>query len=386
MYRSDSVDKYKVVLVGSLPIDLNTTGGVESVCLNLLSGFSTLEKVQVDFISFLKDINEIITVEYSANITIHYLPIRYPRFEIVDYLFNNRILVELLQRIKPKVIHIQGAVPTLLRFLFMSKRNIIVTQHGIMRAEIKHNVGIKNKLKFAFKTLIEKHYFPSFKNLIFISKYNFSLFPITEKYKYVLINNPVNPIFFNSDDEYMTTNPLQLVYIGWISKLKNILLLLNAIYFLKLKGIEYSLVVIGEFKEIEYKQKVIQFINEHGLNDQITFKGHLSQCRIKVELSQCGIMVLPSLQENTPVSIAEAMAMGKVVIASNVGGVSEMFEDKVSGFLIEKNNIESLSEKLELLYSNPHLLSEVSKQARLGAEKYRPKLVAEQTLRFYKSI
>jgi glycosyltransferase involved in cell wall biosynthesis len=376
----------KIILFGNLPLDLNKIkGGVESVCLNLLDGFAPFKEVEICFISFEKDIKQISILQYSTNCTIHYLPYKYPKYEILDYILNRKVLKKLIQRIQPDIIHIQGAAPSLLRFFNYSKHNIVVTQHGIMSEEIKYNKGLKKKAKFFFKVLVEKYYFPTFQNLVFISRYNFSLFPATHKHQYAFINNPVNGIFFNN--ESILGNSHQLIYIGWISRLKNVLLILNALNLLKNKNINYSLNIVGEFKEDLYKQQVIKFINEHELNGQVIFKGQLTQEQVKTELDNSSIFILPSLQENLPVSIAEAMARSKIVIASDVGAISEMFEDGISGFLIPPNDYNKLADKLEFLYFNKEIAIEVAKKAHVNAsEKYKPELIAKKTLDFYSHV
>ena len=376
----------KIILFGNLPLDLSKTkGGVESVCLNLLEGFSNFKTVKISFISFSNEIKEAYSHQYSANCRLHYLPYKYPALELVDYILNRKALKYLIQQIQPDIIHIQGASPSLLRFFNYCKHNIVVTQHGIMSEEIKYNQGLQKKAKFFFKVLIEKYYFPAFRNIIFISNYNFSLFQAAPKHNYAFINNPVNGIFFNNEPKH--GNSHQLVYIGWISRLKNVLLILNALHVLKKRNINYSLNIVGEFKEELYKQQVIKFIKEHDLNGQVTFKGQLTQEQVKTELDNSSIFILPSLQENLPVSIAEAMARGKIVIASDVGAISEMFEDGISGFLIPPNDYNKLADKLEFLHFNKEIAVEVARKAHITAsEKYRVELIAKKTVDFYSDL
>ena len=81
------------------------------------------------------------------------------------------------------------------------------------------------------------------------------------------------------------------------------------------------------------------------------------------------------------------MAQGKVVLASNVGAISEMITDKTSGFLFEKNNVEQLCALLRQLFNNHTLMESVSLQARKEAnEKFHPDLIALKTLEFYNQV
>jgi glycosyltransferase involved in cell wall biosynthesis len=66
------------------------------------------------------------------------------------------------------------------------------------------------------------------------------------------------------------------------------------------------------------------------------------------------VVVLTSLNEGTPVSIIEAMASGKAVVSTDVGGVKDVFEDGYSGMLA-KHNEEDFSGKLYQLISDKEL-------------------------------
>jgi glycosyltransferase involved in cell wall biosynthesis len=265
------------------------------------------------------------------------------------------------------------------------KKNTIVTQHGIMSEEIILVKGLKDKFKFLFKVLIEKYYFTSFTNFIFISNYNSSLFPLKRDHKYAIINNPVNIDFFDCEDNGVERN--KIIYIGWISHLKNLILLLKAIYHLKEKEIFFHLSVVGEFKEVAYENQILNYIDQNFLNEDITFKGQLSQEGVLNELKDNGIFVLPSFQENLPISIAEAMTVGNVVVASNVGAVSEMFVNNNSRILFESNNVQELVSILEKLYYDSTFRTSMAERAKNEAKKkYHPDIIAQKTVDFYKTI
>jgi hypothetical protein len=70
----------------------------------------------------------------------------------------------------------------------------------------------------------------------------------------------------------------------------------------------------------------------HG--DAIRFAGFLDQTAVADTLRTADALVLPSFAEGVPVVLMEAMASGKPVIATQVGGVSELVEDGVSGHVV----------------------------------------------------
>jgi len=73
-------------------------------------------------------------------------------------------------------------------------------------------------------------------------------------------------------------------------------------------------------------------------------------------LNDTDALVLPSRDETMPIAILEAMGLGKAVISSDVGGVSEWLRDGMNGLLVEKENTDALAEALANCGNNPELV------------------------------
>lgn len=374
-------------MIGSVPDNLlEIRGGVEAVVVNLLEGFKLINDIEVILLFFTKGEKEEKIVEYTSNIKIYYEPFKFPKFDILDYFFNRRILRETIAIQKPDVIHIQGAGPSLLRLLGFPKNKIVITQHGIMKEEHRLVSGFKKKLKFLFKIYIEKYLFTKFKNIIFISEYNKKIFRSKENLNYSqIIYNPVNSSFFKTDISKRDIS--SIIYVGKISYRKNLKLILQALKKLKENNIKYKLNIVGGFDDDRYMNEILAYNKKELLEEDVLFYGWLNQDELLKLYNQSSIFILPSLQETLPVSIEEAMAAGAVVVSSDVGGVSEMFEDKKSGFLFEKGNVEQLIEILESLYNNKDRIIKISKEARNEAlKKYEPNAIAKEIIKFYSCI
>lgn len=370
-------------MTGLLPVDLIVKGGVVAANLNLFSAFARRDDIEVIHVSFNRDITQPIVKDFAKNIKIHFLPFK-SRFDLVDYAINRKALRDILADFKPDIIHIQEITPHLIRFLHLPKQNIVVTQHGIVSAEFKTAMGLMSKAKAWFKGLVERWIFPRFVNVIFISQYNRNLFPSKNVFG-ANIFNPVSKMFFDKSDSASPLN--SMVYVGVISNNKNLKVVLRALHILRKEEIVYKLYVVGDYREKQYEKEIGDLMSEAGLSDQVTFHGWQTQAKILEIYHECSVFVLPSQQETLPVSIAEAMAQGKVVLASNVGAISEMFADGKSGLLFESNNVEQLCARLRQLNQNGALIESISKQARLEAEaKYNPDLVATQTIDFYRQV
>lgn len=88
-----------------------------------------------------------------------------------------------------------------------------------------------------------------------------------------------------------------------------------------------------------------------GIDNQICIAGYSTE--VPQLMQTMDVLLLPSDFETFGLVLVEAMAMGKPVIAYAVGGTPEAVQDKATGFLIPKSDIDAMYEKLNLLYEQP---------------------------------
>ena len=130
------------------------------------------------------------------------------------------------------------------------------------------------------------------------------------------------------------------LYLGRLSSEKGILTLINA--FMKTKSENVKFLIVGE-------GPIRNQLEEHVKADsRILFTGYLSGDKLKETTRNALAVVVPSeWYENAPISILEAMAFGKPVIGARIGGIPEMIDDGLNGYLFEPRDVDDLREKLE---------------------------------------
>jgi glycosyltransferase involved in cell wall biosynthesis len=85
--------------------------------------------------------------------------------------------------------------------------------------------------------------------------------------------------------------------------------------------------------------------------------------------------------------LAEAMAVGIPVIASNTGGMNYVVKNSETGFLVETDNINQLAERISYLVKNKNVAVEMGKKARAEAiTRWHPDIVANKTNEVYKKV
>ena len=100
------------------------------------------------------------------------------------------------------------------------------------------------------------------------------------------------------------------------------------------------------------------------------FVGHLAGDALKETISRAAVVVVPSESyENCPMSVLEAMAYGKPVVGSRMGGIPELVVEGETGLLFEAGNVTQLRDQLDTLMASTDLRQFMGKRARLRAEK-----------------
>jgi D-inositol-3-phosphate glycosyltransferase len=92
-----------------------------------------------------------------------------------------------------------------------------------------------------------------------------------------------------------------------------------------------------------------------GLSGHIEFHESVPQSKLLELYADCDVLALPSRTEGWGLALMEAMACGKPVVASRVGGVPELVRDGVEGFLVEAGDVRALGSHIAGLLKDPGL-------------------------------
>lgn len=129
------------------------------------------------------------------------------------------------------------------------------------------------------------------------------------------------------------------------------------------RDIRYRIVGSGNLLE-----ELRSHARELGLSGVVRFLGEGNDRLVRDEMQNADVYLLPSRNEALPVSIMEALSSGLPVVASNVGSVSELVRDGVSGFLVETGDVDAIAGKLGHLARDPDLRAEMGRAGRRHIE------------------
>jgi glycosyltransferase involved in cell wall biosynthesis len=137
-------------------------------------------------------------------------------------------------------------------------------------------------------------------------------------------------------------------YVGQLVEHKGVDILLRAMR--RLAG-GTRLIVVGDGAHAGHLKDLCR---ELGLEGRVTFAGLVDNRQIAKIHGQVDLVVVPSVwPENSPVVITEAMASGIPVVASDIGGIPELVDDGVTGFLVPPRDARALAERIDHLRRHP---------------------------------
>jgi colanic acid/amylovoran biosynthesis glycosyltransferase len=125
--------------------------------------------------------------------------------------------------------------------------------------------------------------------------------------------------------------------------------------------------IIGEGRLRGHLQ---QLIDDFGLMRQIRLLGAKTQGEVIQALRESDILLAPSLAEALPVSLMEAHAVGRPVLATHVGSVDQIVQHGKSGFLVPPGDVPALSRYLADLIQDPEMRAEMGRCGRRHVEQH----------------
>jgi len=158
--------------------------------------------------------------------------------------------------------------------------------------------------------------------------------------------------------------------------------LMQAVYSLGGHAKRIKMLFVGDG---DFKPELIEMSKQLGIEDKIDFLGFRSDVARMLAVSD--LFILPSYSEGLPVSVLEAMSAKVLVIATNVGGLSELINDGENGYLVEPKAADQLADKIKYCIDNPEFAGSICEAAFvLVCDRFRSETMLKQYLSIYKRL
>ena len=189
---------------------------------------------------------------------------------------------------------------------------------------------------------------------------------------------PIDTLRFTPSEQ--KDNPPMILFVGRVEKRKGADVLMHAMLRVWAKHPACEFVFAGRIND-DCKDQVA------AMTPRVKFLGVLSHNELVTWYQRAAIFVAPSLWDNSPNTIYEAMACGTPVIATRVGGIPELVDEGVTGLLVPPSDPDELAEAIIALLGNDQRRERMGQRARAKAvEQYSLQKILERTLAFYRSV
>jgi glycosyltransferase involved in cell wall biosynthesis len=163
--------------------------------------------------------------------------------------------------------------------------------------------------------------------------------------------------------------PADRFVVGWIGRMTAVKRtddVLLAVRALRERGVDTVLCMVGDGPD---RDAVERRAHQLGIVRDSLFLGY--QEEVASYYAAFDALILPSANEGTPVSAIEALAGGRPVVATRVGGVPDVVRDGVDGFLVEPGDVDAMAERLSALAADPPLRHRMGEAGRASVhERY----------------
>lgn len=371
----------KLAFVTQFPIDVNRPhGGVEAVSVNLISSLSQYVEFDIHVLTLCPD-TEKTTIECNDNVTIHRIP-KPSGSELKNAIGVSKKLIEsTIKSLKPDLIHAHDTYGIMVKDISVPK---VFTIHGFIYGDTLLANGKFKILRSKMWEHVEKSSWAKQPNIISISPYVRERLSGITQANIFDIDNPISDAFFK-----LTRQEIEgtIFTSAVITPRKNVIQLVNAVALMVKKGIKVELRIAGGIVDQEYANKLKGIIEVNHLQKNVTLLGRITTTEVQAELCNASIYALASLEENSPMGIEEAMAVGVPVVTSNRCGMPYMVKNGETGFLINPFDAQDIANKCERILTNPDLSKKMHDKAKkLALDLYHSERVAERTVAVYKEI
>lgn len=251
------------------------------------------------------------------------------------------------------------------KLIRINRKRLIITVDG---GSIPEKIYDGNKI---FIKILQKA-----ETVVCPSKFIFSVLSNYQFRKLILIENGINL------KDYPFQNKCNILpVIIWMRAFEsfyNPAMAIRVAVLLKEKYPDFTLIMAG--KDGPLLNEIKLMVEEFGLTKNVLFPGYLLHQDKLNYAKQASIFICTNSVDNAPVSLIEFMALGTVIVSTNVGGISEIISDGETGYLIKMDDHISMFDRISLLIDYPDNTFKIAAAARKKAMEFDTGLLLEKWL------
>lgn len=286
-----------------------------------------------------------------------------------------------LREIQPDLVHGQGTERYCALAAVLSGLPNVITIHGNMRQIALHKHARPVSFHWVAARL-EKFVLPRTNGVICITAYTQRAVAGLARRTWIC-PNAVDASFFDVNASPDLTAPPIGLCVGTICGYKNQNDFIRALDPLANQK-KFKLVFLGQPEAGDYGREFLRLVGERAWCEHA---GFVNREQLKARLKTASFLVLPTREDNCPMVVLEAMAAGVPVLASQIGGVPDLFEDGKTGLFCDPDRPESFRAGVDRLLNDRLLATRLTAAAKRHAlEKFHPLTVAQGHVQIYHEV
>ncbi|MFA6564432.1 MAG: glycosyltransferase family 4 protein [Verrucomicrobiia bacterium] len=301
------------------------------------------------------------------------------------FMFDCRRLHRALRRIRPDIVHSHGTEDAYTLAAGTSGYPFVMTMQGLMfRISEKVPRPVLSRTWVIEK--LERWSLRRAPHIIAKSEHVVeAVGPLALRATFHRIPNPMNPVFLRAAGE---PEGDRLLFAGVIAPVKGMEHLVAALPRIRERrpGARLGIIGVPGRGSENYFAAVQAQVRQLGLEASVEYLGFKRPEELAREMARASVVVVPSLEEMFCNVAAEAMAVGRPVVASRVGSLPQLIADGRTGLLVPAAEPVALAEAVVRLLDDEALRARLGASAREWARQWEPRGVARQTLAVYETV
>jgi len=345
----------------------------------LIQGFNGIEGIQLHVFSCLQaaapspeKIGE--NVWYRA---LHVPKLGWMR---TGYMGCIRAVRKAVQHWRPDIVHAQGTERDCAISGILCGYPNVLTIHGNHRL-IARVTGAKPFTYVWLAAWLERFVLPRTDGVVCITSYTQEAVRDLAR-KTWIVPNAVHQSFFGVRKQVV--DYAVILFVGHVCLRKNQNAFIKAMDALTAKH-TFTVRFFGAVqKSDDYGREFLELVSARPWCD---FQGFADRERLQQELSTAALLVLPSLEDNCPMVVLEAMASGVPVVASHVGGIPDLIDHEETGLFCKPNDQADIRSKVHRILADPAAARVMADRAReLALARFYPKSIALRHVEIYREL
>lgn len=162
----------------------------------------------------------------------------------------------------------------------------------------------------------------------------------------------------------VNAEPPAVFYAGVLRESKGIVVLLEACAKLKAEKVSFRVRLMGDFQPAGFKDELMDRIERLQLSSQVDLLGRRVASDKWAQFRLADVFCFPTLYDNFPLAVLEAMEFGLPVVATRCGALEEIVVEGETGYLVDPRDSDSLADRLEKLLTDSELRRTMGKAGR----------------------